>query len=257
MTNDFGPALRRLRRTLGLSQLALATLLASTQRHISFLETGRSRATPAFLQRLCTELNLSTAQRSALFEASGLRNPFPERGLNDAEVANALDTIERRLLRNWPFPAFALDRDWTVLRANDSARRMFAGLGVDLGQPAPSLLAIVLSPAFRASIRNWSEVSPGFYFRLQAAAERNATVRDAFEAARADGVFDDIPALITGQTSGDPMTCAELALPDGSVVRMTPFVGHFVTLQDVRLETIEIELMVPMDDPTEARLRAG
>ncbi len=255
MTNNFGTALRALRQTLGLSQLALAHRLGSTQRHLSFLETGRSRVTEGFLQRLCGELNLSAAQRSALFEASGLRNPYPQRALDDAQIIDALDTIKQRLLDNWPFPAFALDRDWTILRANKGAARMFAGFGFDLNENQ-SLLSLVLSPAFHAAIRNWEAVSLGFYFRLQAAAEGNTEVRAAFEAARASGLFDDIPARITDTRPEAPMTCVELALPDGALLRMTPFVGHFATIQDTRLEAIEIELMVPLDDTTETSLRS-
>ena len=62
----FGKTLKTLRRTLGISQLALAAQLSSTQRHLSFLETGRSKPTVGFLRRLCSELNLSAAQRSAV-----------------------------------------------------------------------------------------------------------------------------------------------------------------------------------------------
>ncbi|WP_338549113.1 helix-turn-helix domain-containing protein [Roseovarius phycicola] len=252
--NEFGLTLRGIRNALGLSQLALAHRLGSTQRHISFLETGRSRATPEFLQRIAVELNLSTAQRSALFEASGLRNPFPERQLTDTEITQALDTIERRILQNWPFPAFALDKDWTILRANPSATAMFAMFGIDLSQANQSLLTMVLSPGFRTAILNWEEVSPGFYFRLMAAAERDRTVRVAFEAARASGLFDDVPRHITGGSSNPVMSCAEMGLPDGTRLRMTPFIGSLSTLQDVRLERIEIELMVPLDDVTETKL---
>jgi len=254
--NDFGSALRGLRLALGLSQLALAHRLGSTQRHISFLETGRSRATPNFLRRISVELNLSNNQRSALFEASGLRNPFPDRRLSDAEITHALDTIERRILQNWPFPAFVLDRDWTILRANPSASMMFSLFGINLSLGPQSLLTMVLSPEFRAAIHNWEEVSPGFYFRLMAAAERDETVRTAFEAARASGLFDDVPHHITGGGGSPVMSCAEMELPDGTRLRMTPFVGGLATLQDVRLERIEIELMVPLDDVTETKLKA-
>lgn len=253
--NELGSALRAIRHALGLSQLALAHRLGSTQRHVSFLETGRSRVTPDFLRRISVELNLSTGQRSALFEASGLQNPFPERHLSDTEITQALDTIQRRILQNWPFPAFALDRDWTILRANPSAAAMFALFGIDLSQGSQSLLTLVLSPVFRAAILNWDEVSPGFYFRLMAAAERDPTVRAAFDTARASGVFDEVPHHITGGGENPVMTCAEMGLPDGSRLKMTPFVGGLATLQDVRLEKIEIELMVPLDDETETNLK--
>lgn len=255
LPDRFGPALRALRQTLGLSQLALAQRLGSTQRHVSFLETGRSRATPGFLQRLCTELNLSTAQRGALFEASDLRNPYPARGAGDAEIGRALDLIEHRVLRNWPFPAFALDRDWTVLRANAGARAMFAGFGIDLAGPGPSLLALLLSEAFRGALRNWEDASLGLYFRLQRAAEHAPEIAAAFGAARAGGLFDHIPARITARGEAPVLVPVEIAVPGGPVLRLTPLVGQLANLQDARLDAVEIELMIPLDDGTEDWLR--
>ncbi|MEM8775426.1 MAG: helix-turn-helix domain-containing protein [Pseudomonadota bacterium] len=253
--SDFGSALRSLRSALGLSQLALANRLSSTQRHISFLETGRSRVTSDFLQRICAELTLSTDQRSRLFEASGMRNPFPERQLKDEEMTAALDTIEARILKNWPFPAFALDKDWSVLRANSGAQKLFASFGITLDAGSNSLLTLVLSPQFLDAIQNWQEVSPGFYFRLMAASERDASVKAAFEAAKASGIFDDVPSYITSSKTAPLTSCAEMALPNGQVLRMTPFIGGLATLLDVRLEQIEIEMMVPLDDATEQTLR--
>lgn len=254
-TGDFGLALRALRQTLGLSQLALAHRLGSTQRHVSFLETGRSRVTRGFLQRLCTELNLSTAQRAALFAASDLRNPYPARDPDDAEITQALDLIERRVLRHWPFPAFALDRDWTVLRANAGARAMFAGFGIDLAKPRPSLLALLVSDAFRGAIRNWEDASLGLYFRLQRAAEHAPEIATVFRAARAEGLFDHIPARITAQVEAPVLLPVEIAAPGGPVLRLSQFVGQLVNLQDARLDAVEIELMIPLDGPTEDWLR--
>src|SRR6056297_2262258 len=236
-SNEFGAALRALRQALGLSQLALAHRLRSTQRHISFLETGRSRATSGFLQRLCTEMNLSTAQRAALFEASDLRNPYPARGPHDAEISQALDL------------------DWSVLRANAGAKAMFAGFGIDLEGPRPSLLTLLLSPAFRGAIRNWEDASLGLYFRLQRVAEHAPEIATAFQAARADGLFDHIPARLTARGDAPVLLPVEIAAPGGPVLRLTPFVGQLASLQDARLDAVEIEFMIPLDDRTDDWLR--
>ncbi|MDA3858452.1 MAG: helix-turn-helix domain-containing protein [Roseovarius sp.] len=255
-TRSFGSALKTLRRTLGISQLALASQLASTQRHVSFLETGRSQPTVGFLRRLCTELNLSAAQRGALFEASGLRNPYAQRALSSREITKALDMIERRILQNWPFPAFALDHDWAILRMNTPAAGLFASFGLDLSMAAPSLLTVILSPAFRARVHNWEEASLGLYFRLQRASERDPAIAAGFARARRDGVFDHIPTLITGQHQAPVFTALEIGPPEGPVLRMTPFVGQLATLQDARLDGLEIEFMVPLDDVSEEVLKA-
>lgn len=250
----FGIALRDMRQALGLSQLALASRLSSTQRHISFLETGRSRITREFLQRLVMELNLSASQRGALFAASGYANPYPNHDLLSDEMTATLDMIETRVLAHWPFPAFALDADWTVLRANTAATRLFAGFGVHLTKDAPSLLEVLLSPQFRSAMMNWEDASVGLYFRLQRAATHDASIKDAFEAAKRAGTFDHIPSRITGGARHEPLAPARMRLPDGTQLQMTPLVGKLAVVQDVRLEQIEIEFMVPVDDATSAFL---
>ena len=222
----FGSALKAMRQALGLSQLALAERLGSTQRHLSFLETGRSRATADFVARLCADLDLSAAQRGALFDAAGLRNPYPDRALSSTEIATALDRLDRFVLSNWPFPAFVLDRDWSVLRANAPARAMFAAFGIDLEAGPVSLLAVVLSPAFRDAILNWEAASVGMYFRLQRAAEHDRQLANAFRAAKRDGVFDHIPAQITGPPAETPLAGVEMRAPTGQVLRMIPLVGQ-------------------------------
>ena len=256
MKQEFGGALRAMRNGLGLSQLQLAARLGTTQRHLSFLETGRSAATRPFLQRLCTELDLSAAQRSALFDASGFHNPFPDRSLTSQEISDALDSIECRILDNWPFPAFALNQNWTFLRANAPARAMFSMFGVSL-QPGPvSLVDVVLSDAFRSAIANWTEASLGMYFRLQRAASQNTELAGKFALARDRGFFDHIPRQLTGGMAPDPLSPIIMMLPDGQRLAVSPFVGHLASIQDATLEGVEIEFMVPLDDDSGAFLRS-
>ena len=247
----FGTALKELRAALGHSQLHLANQLGSTQRHVSFLETGRSRPSSMFLQRLCSELNLSAAQRSALFEASDLRNPYPRRSLSSDEVTKTLDMISRRILDNWRFPAFVLDPTWTVLRMNAPAQTMFANLGFDPGNASPNMLEMLFSPQMRKLILNWHEVSHGLYFRMLDKAERVPPIRQAFDQARSDGVFDHIPQMITGHQPVPIFVPIRLGVPGGPVLQMTPFVGPLATLQHIVIEGLEIELMVPLHDETE------
>lgn len=251
----FGDTLRSLRAALGLSQLALATKLSSTQRHLSFLETGRSRPTSDFLQRMCSELNLSPSQRGALFDASGFHNPYPLRSMNSEEITQTLDMIGRRILDNWPFPAFVLCPQWTVLRMNHPAELMFSNLGFDLGNEKPNLLKMLVSPEFRALVRNWTEASQAVYFRLLRGAEQDPTLRTAFDEARRQGIFDHIPAVITGQDTAPVYVPIELGPPDGPALRMASFIGQLASLQDSTLEGIEVELMVPLDDHTETCIR--
>ena len=168
MQNSFGQVLHRLRHELGLFQAVVAQQLGTTQRHVSFLETGRSQPSRTMLGRLVTDLNLSAGQRASLFEASGFRNPYKQRNFGSTEVAQTLDMIENRLLAHWPFPAFVLDADWTILRLNRPAQAMF-GAFRDPESGELNAFSIFLSDRFRDLVENWEEASTSLYFRLQTA----------------------------------------------------------------------------------------
>ena len=171
MIDKFGKSLRQLREALGLSQADLAGDLGSTQRHISFLETGRTRPTRDMLGRIVTALNLTQSQRSSLFAASGFHNPYGSFAWHSDEVQSVLDIVEANILANWPFPGFALDHAWNVLRANEAAVAM---LGPFMPKDeAANLLSIFISPQFSSLITNWEEVSTCFYFRAVSAAEHS------------------------------------------------------------------------------------
>ena len=251
MPLDFGTTLKQLRSDLGLSQEALAANLGSTQRHVSFLETGRSLPTQAMIGRLATDLNLNAAQRAALFEASGQPNPYVRRDFTSHEVIETLDMIEHRILRHWPFPAFVLDAEWNVLRMNDRAQVMFGVLG-----NATNMLALFLSPEFSTMIENWEEASSAFYFRMQTAATHNETVRTAFEAARKRGMFDHIANTMTQPGDIPIFIPAILRLPTGDRVKLTSILGNLVSVHDALVEGFDIELMVPVDAESE-RIMSG
>ncbi|MFG5379780.1 helix-turn-helix domain-containing protein [Yoonia sp. R2-816] len=251
----FGQVLSAVRGALGLSQMALASQLESTQRHISFLETGRSRPTPHFLTRICTQLNLSADQRSNLFAASGYANPYQVRRFDDTDVGATLDMIERRVLANWPFPALVLDASWNILRMNDAAKVFFGGLSNDDDNSA-SFLRQILSPDFMAIIANWEEVSPVLYFRLQAAAAESPDIAAAFSDAKSKGLFDHLPRLMIEQDRAPVYVPIQIRLPQGGIINMTSMVGHIASVQDALVAGFEVELMIPTDDASERALRA-
>ncbi len=164
----FGDALRAVRRALGMTQEAVAHTIDTTQRHVSFLETGRSAPTRAMLGRLVAGLGLTAAQSAALFAASGFRNPYPARVLEGPALQTTLDLMAQQVLRHWPFPAFVVDRDWNFLRTNGPARRMLAAFGA-----VPNMHALFLSPAFGERVVNWEQASGSFYTRIHAVARRS------------------------------------------------------------------------------------
>lgn len=249
----FGPVLKDVRSHLGISQAELALRLESTQRHVSFLETGRSVPSHAFVIRICRELGLSVAQRANLFDASGHPNPYPARDFSSQDVTAALDMIEARVLANWPFPALVLDASWNVLRANGAFQTMLGPLMPEGNAPA-NLLATMLSPVFRALIINWEEAVGALYFRLQAAAAEDQQVAEIFAQARAAGTFDEMDL---GNGEVPVFVPIEMQLPKGPRLSITSMIGKLASTQDALVEGFDIELMIPTDGASEAIMRAA
>jgi transcriptional regulator with XRE-family HTH domain len=243
----FGPALRAVRAELGLTQEALAHAIGTTQRHLSFLETGRSTPTRDMLGRIVAGLSLSAAQRAALFQASGFRSPYPARTLDSAELQATLDLMSNQVLRHWPFPAFVVDRDWNFLRWNAPGGRMIAAFG-----DASNMHALFLSPAFRAAVTNWEEASGSFYTRIQEVARRSPRVRAALDAAIDDGRFDHVARVLGGTDDVPVYVPIEVRLPDGTHLRFTSLHGRWVSVHDAIAEQLEVELLVPLDAGSEA-----
>ncbi|MFK7986076.1 MAG: helix-turn-helix domain-containing protein [Sandaracinaceae bacterium] len=247
MIERFGDALRAVRRELGLSQEAVAHAVGTTQRHVSFLETGRSEPTRAMLGRLVAGLGLTAAHRAALFAASGFHNPYPRRSLEGAELQAILDLMSRQVLRHWPFPAFVVDRDWNFLRMNEAGARMSASFG-----RASNMHTLFLSPAFSATVINWEQASGSFYTRIQEVARRSPAVRAALDAAIEDGRFDHVTSVLGGLEEVPVYVPIEVELPNGARMRFTSMHGRWAAVHDAVAEQFEMEFLVPLDEASEA-----
>jgi transcriptional regulator with XRE-family HTH domain len=151
--SPFGERLRQWRQRRGLSQLALAGLVGSTARHISFLETGRSRPGHNMTIRLATALDVGLRESNQLLRAAGLKPLSREARIASADPAPYRLALDRLLAAHDPYPAMALDRHWNVVLANRCATVLFGDVvGSNFVRDA------VTNPASAAMIANWPEV---------------------------------------------------------------------------------------------------
>lgn len=254
---QFGDTLRAIRQSLNLSQGDLALELSSTQRHISFLETGRSEPSRAMLGRLTTELPLNATQRSALRAASPFKTNEQPRDLSAPEMIETLDMLEHRLLAHWPFPGFVLSNDWTVLRNNIAAERLFSLLAPPKSNTPRNLLVLLTSDSFRSLVANWEEASASLFFRLQQNARHNDVIKAHFTQLKANGVFDHVASHTNTDDAHPIFTALELVLPNGARIRTTSVVGKLGTVHDSLIEGLEIELLMPVDAASEAIMQAA
>src|SRR5882672_10371337 len=108
----------------GLSQLDLAGVAGTSQRHLSFLESGRTQPSREMVLCLAAALDVPLRQQNALLLAAGFAPLWHVRDLAAPELATVNHALDHILAQQEPFPALVVDRHWNLLRANTGAQRL-------------------------------------------------------------------------------------------------------------------------------------
>lgn len=163
-----GTILRDWRQRRRYSQLDLALEANISTRHLSFVETGRSRPSRELLLHLGQLLELPLRERNVLLVSAGFAPMYAERALDAPELAAARAAIELVLTGHEPYPAFALDRHWNLVLANRAAQRLFAQVAPALLQPPVNMMRLSLHPqGLGGALLNHDEVRARMLLRLR------------------------------------------------------------------------------------------
>src|SRR6266403_643668 len=122
--NAVGRLLKDWRGRRGFSQLDLAVAARTTQRHLSFIESGRARPSREMILRLAATMNLPLRQQNALMLAAGYAPAWRERDLSMPDLAVVNSALDYMLAQHEPYPALVVDRCWNLLRANRGAMNL-------------------------------------------------------------------------------------------------------------------------------------
>ena len=166
---QLGELLRYWRQERGKSQLDLSMDTGISQRHLSFVESGRSTPSRDFLSVVSDALNIPLRERNALLLASGFAPQYSEQNIDAGQMAVVTRAIDRMLHQHEPHPALVLDRYWNVIRTNQAAPHFF-GSFVDLEKrPTPrNLLDLMFDPAgMRPFVEEWEKVAAGLLQRVR------------------------------------------------------------------------------------------
>ena len=166
---QLGELLRYWRQERGKSQLALSMDTGISQRHLSFVESGRSAPSRDFLSTVSDALNIPLRERNVLLLASGFAPQYSEQSLDAGQMAVVTRAIDRMLQQHEPHPALVLDRYWNVVRTNKAAPQFF-GSFVDLeARPKPrNLLDLMFDPAgMRPFVEEWEKVAAALLQRVR------------------------------------------------------------------------------------------
>lgn len=251
-------AWRQLRR---LPQLELALAAGVSQRHLSFVESGRARPSRALLLELAQALDLPLRERNLLLHAGGFAPVFEHRTLSDDDMASVRRALELTLKHHEPYPAIVLDRQWNTLLRNQAAERLMAVLGPpdEVWQRVdPSGRQNVLRLSFhpqglRPLVRNWEQVAPHMLERLQremVAAPMDETLRALHQDLVAMAGLGKAPKPQGGTVAPlTPTVNVEMALGD-LTLRVFSLLSTFGTAQDVTTDELRIETFFPADEVT-------
>ena len=166
---QLGELLRYWRQERGKSQLDLSLDTGISQRHLSFVESGRSVPSRELLSIVSDALNIPLRERNVLLLASGYAPFYSEQNMDAEQMTVVTRAIDRMLEQHEPHPAFVLDRYWNIVRTN-KAMPKFVGSFIDLEvRPKPrNLLDLVFDPAgMRPFIEEWEKVAAGLLQRVR------------------------------------------------------------------------------------------
>ena len=143
----FGAMLRVWRQRRRRSQLDLALDAAVSQRHLSFVESGRASPSREVVVRLAEQLDVPLRERNMLLLAAGYAPLYAERPLDDPAMRAAHEAVELILRAHTPHPALAVDRHWNMVAANASIAALLVGVAdVALLAPPVNVLRLSLHP---------------------------------------------------------------------------------------------------------------
>jgi transcriptional regulator with XRE-family HTH domain len=144
---SLGDILREWRRRRHMSQLDFALEADISQRHLSFIESGRASPSRDMLLHLAERLGVPLRERNPMLLAAGFAPVFTERSLDDPALAPARKAIDMVLKGHEPFPALAIDRHWTLIAANAALSPMLSGVAdASLLDPPINVLRLSLHP---------------------------------------------------------------------------------------------------------------
>ncbi|MFI5473115.1 helix-turn-helix domain-containing protein [Streptomyces cacaoi] len=253
-----GPLLRVWRERRRMSQLELALRADSSARHISFVETGRSRPSEEMVLRLAEHLDVPVRERNALLLAAGYAPRYPQTPLDDPALDALRAGLERLLQGYEPYPALVMDARYDVVAANRGITMLLDGVPESLLAPPLNAMRLTLHPQGLAPrIRNLREWRGHLLAQMerQVALYRSAPLRELYEEVAA------YPAAESGRsTEGGPADepadpVPHFALPmriehEGQVLSFISSVSTFNTPMDVTVAELAIETFLPADPAT-------
>ena len=258
--SSLGPLLRQWRERRRMSQLALSLEAEISARHLSFMETGRSRPSREMVLLLSEVLDVPPRARNDLLAAAGYAPIYRESRLDAPEMAQFRRALDFILRQQEPYPAIVLDRYWNILLANEGTER-FMGVFLDPAEVealgSPNAMRLIFHPqALRPYIVNWEATAAALIQWLHRDLLRSA---DAGMRLLLDELlaYPDVPRnwrILDLDAPAAPFLAIEMR-KGGAHLKLFTTLTTLGTPYDITLHELRIESFFPADAHTDTALR--
>jgi len=252
--NRVGTMLRDWRQRRRLSQLDLALDAGVSSRHLSFVETGRSRPSPEMVLTLAQRLEVPLRERNQLLLAAGYAPRYRERSFDGPELAPVREAVSRLLAGHEPYPALAVDTAWNLVASNGALDLLLEDVADELLLPPVNVMRLALHPdGVAPRILNLGEWRGHLLARLR----REAALR---RDPRLDELLAEVEAypgeVDPDRSEMDIMVTLRLASSAGELTLFST-VTTFGTAVDITVAELSVEAFFPADEATAEALRAA
>lgn len=251
----FSALLKSWRATRRCSQLELATESQISQRHLSFLESGRAQPSRAMIVRLAEVLRVPLQQRNELLLAAGFAPLYLRRSLDDADLAPIREALQTTLRHHEPFPALVVDRHWDVILHNSAVERLIGLLGppehtwqkVD-ASGRRNLLRLTLHPdGLQPLVIDWHQTAGAVLSRLQLEVLANPELASLRVLLRDLQALPGVPSGCAADSGDGPLPpVITLRLRHGQhSLELFSLICAFSSPIDQTVEDLRLELLFP------------
>ncbi|WP_406277762.1 helix-turn-helix transcriptional regulator [Nocardia sp. NBC_00881] len=256
ITPTVGDLLRHWRLERRLSQLELAGRSDTSARHLSFIETGRATPSRTMIVHLSEHLEIPLRERNRVLLAAGYAPAYAEPALDTAAMDAVRGAMRQILAGHEPFPALAIDRNWTMIDANGGVGLLLTGIDPALATPPVNALRLSLHPDGMAGrITNLAEWRGHIFARLA----RQAQITGSAELA---DLLDELRCYPGGEVELSLPEPDQAVVPlriehDGAELSFLSVTTVFGTPMNVTVAELAIESFFPADEDTMKRLTAN
>ncbi len=240
-----GELLRQWRQRRGLSQLDLAIAADVSARHVSLVETGKSKPSSDMILRLADQLHVPLRDRNRLLLAGGFAPRYAESPLDHDALSAVHDAVRRVLRAHEPYPAVVFDRRWNIVTTNRAVDPFFAQVAPDLLRPPVNLVRLGLDPRGLARmVVNLADVRAVFRARIS---RQLATAPDPELTALYEELLAPEPQNTSSQRIEPDVVIPMILRVGGRELRLFSTITTFGTPMDITIDEIAIESYYPAD----------